>query len=159
MAQNDFEIVIQNADLQYASQTATADFEEGEPVVVLASGRMVEAADDPIAVNGIAAMRSTDADGAAIGVGLPISFYPADPENVFRTRNFATDGTGAAAVPTIASVGDSAGLSHVGVDWSLDTGAANGICVVVQVLNQTGRTIDHPDTVDTVGVTVLFRFI
>ncbi len=163
MAANDLEIVQQRVFNRAITLTAATTILAGEPIVVTGGavpGRVTEAATNPATVLGVIAGTTVDADtGAAAPVGTSVTFYPAEPENEFKTTNFATDGNGTAAAPTIDNVGDSAGLILAGGTWSVDTGAGNGIIEVTEVLNRQGFNIDDPHTVDGTGAQVLFRFI
>ncbi len=158
MARLDIEISIQQAPTEYGLIVASATFDEGDALAVGAAGALDEAGDDPSSILGIAAQRSTDFDGASVASGTPITFYPARPDNIFSTTNFATDGAGTLTAPPSTAIGDTAGLSRTGGVWSLDTGTDNHIAVVTGVLNLKGESILDPHTVNTTGVTVLFRF-
>ncbi len=139
--------------------TASQSFLEGEAVLVVAAGTLSEAADDPSAITGIAAHRSTDVDGTALPVGRRVTVYRTSPGQVFRTTNFATDGAGTAATPTVANVGDTAGLDFSGGNWFLDTNKNNVICAIVDVLDSKGQSLSDPLLNVGTGSIVLFEFI
>jgi len=118
---------------------AAEAFMEGEPLVFDGAGALTECGDDPAAVDGVAAMRALDVDQAAIAAGSVITYYGVPDDQVFACDNFATAGAGAAVVPTAANaIGQLAGLSRPGDIWSVDTGAANGIVRIVNVLDVNG---------------------
>ena len=139
--------------------TASQTFRVGEPVTVVAAGTLSEAADDPTDIAGIAAHRSTDRAGVDFGVGFQVTIYRGGPDQVFRTTSFATDGAGTQATPTLANIGDLAGLTLAAGVWSLDTGAANGLCEVTGILDSNGRNLSDPNLLSGTGSIVLFRFI
>ncbi len=140
--------------------TASQAFLEGEPVILVAAGTLSEAATDPASIVGIAAGRSTDVDGNAFAAGRLITTYGIGPEQIYKTTSFTSDGAGAtAAVPTLANIGDVAGLALTGGVWSLDTGTANLIAEIVGVLDSNGRNLSDPVLSSGTGSIVLFRFV
>lgn len=144
----------------YYPLTASASFDEGDIVVVAAAGGLGEAADDPASVSGIAAMRSTDADGSVVTTGTPITYYTTADANLFVTNNFATDGGGTSATPTQANaVGAQAGLTRSSGTWSVDTGTANLLVRIEKVLDDKGHDISDPLSVAGSGDAVVFRFL
>lgn len=138
--------------------TSGSGIREGEPVAVAAAGTLSEATDDPSTVDGIAAHAVRDVDGVRFDAGTQVAVYAVDPDQIFRTENFATDGGGTAATPTATRVGELAGLTLSGADWSLDVGTANLICQIVGVLDSNGRNLSDPNLLPGTGQTVLFRF-
>ena len=138
--------------------TASQTFLAGEPVVVTAAGRLSEATDDPASVRGIAAHRSTDRNGDSFPEGQTVTVILTG-DTVFRTQNFATDGAGTLVTPIVSNIGDPAGFTLSGDDWSLDTGTANVIAEVVAILDIFGNYIDDPNALAGDGLKVLFRFI
>ena len=140
---------------------ASQSFQAGEPVVVQAAGTLIEAATDPSTIDGIAAHRSTDVDGTDLGVGQRVTVYEVGPRQTFRTNSITSDGAGATAlVPTLANIGDFAGLALTGGGvWSLDTGANNLLCKIVGVLDRDGRDLSDPNLLPGTGVTALFTFV
>ena len=147
-------------DMRAYPQTASETFVAGEPVVLVAAGTLSECGDDPSAVTGIAAHRTTDHDGVDRGVGAPVTVYQASPGQVFKTQNFATDGAGTAATPALTNVGDLAGLDFTsGTDWFLDIGQDNLICEIVGVRDAAGNNLSDPNVLPGTGVWVLFTFI
>ena len=139
--------------------TASQTFQQGEPVVVIAAGTLSECADDPSSVTGIAAHRSTDVNGTDLGVGTPITVYTAGPNDTFKTNNFATDGAGTAAVPTLTNVGELAGLDLSSGVWTLDTDQNNLICEIVGVRDAAGNDLSNPNVLPGAGLWVLFKFL
>jgi hypothetical protein len=149
-----------DTDMRAYPVTASQTFVAGEPVVVIAAGTLSECADDPSAVTGIAAHKSTDVKGASLGTTHPITVYRGSPGQIFKTRNFATDGGGTAATPTLAHIGDYAGLDFTsGTDWFLDTGQNNLICEIVGVRDAAGNNLGDPRVLPGTGVWVLFTFV
>jgi hypothetical protein len=147
-------------DVQAFPATASQSFVTGEPVVLTAAGTLSECEDDPSAVTGIAAHRTTDVDGNSLGTTHPISVYMASPGQVFKTRNFATDGAGTAATPALTNVGDLAGLDFTNTtDWFLDTLQDNLICRIVGVKDAAGNNLGDPRVLPGTGVWVLFTFL
>jgi hypothetical protein len=139
--------------------TANQTFQAGEPVVLLGTGTLSEAVDDPASVAGIAAHQSTTRTGASFPVGQYVTVYNIK-DTIFKTKNFATDGGGTAAVPTVANIADAAGLDFTdGTNWFLDTGQNNLICEVTGVLDISGFSLSDPNVLPGAGVTVLFRFV
>ncbi len=139
--------------------TAAQTFEAGEPVTLIAAGTLSECLDDPADVAGIATHNTTDVLGVDKGVGYPVTVEKGGPDQTFKTNNFATDGAGTAAVPTIANIGDLAGFDLSGGVWTLDTGQDNLICEVVGVLDKDGRPMGHTSIAVGAGAIVLFRLI
>ena len=140
--------------------TASASFSEGEPVVLAAAGGIGECTDDPATVTGVSAVRSTDADGTVRATGTLISvIIPVDSQR-FSCQNFATDGAGTLTTPTQANaIGESAGLSLTGVQWSVDTGTGNLIVEIDDVVDIHGFSINDPQHVPGTANAVIFRFI
>jgi hypothetical protein len=139
--------------------TAAANINEGEPVVVTA-GAIVEAATDPVTIQGIAAGRTTDADGTVFAAGTPIPVIQTDAGQQWVCNNFATDGAGTAVVPTQANaIGVLAGLTLAGGVWFVDTGAANLLARIVDVQDAEGRSITDPNQNTGAGMAVIFRFV
>ena len=167
MAQNDFVIRRQSVPPRWAHQTASAVFDEGDVVVLTAGGRLAEAATNPASVDGIAAMNSRLYDGSqasgalspnAQAVGEPITFHTTDRQNEWVTTQFSTTDNTTLAVPTIANVGDTAGLNLDTGQWFVDTSQGNHVVEIVDVLNAAGQSLDTPQLLDTTGTQVVFRF-
>jgi len=137
-----------------ASQT----FVGGEPVVVGAAGTITECGDDPAIVDGIAAHKSTDVDGNSLGTTHQIAVYGTSSGQVYITKNFATDGAGTAATPTLANIGDSAGFTGPGT-WYLDTGTTNLQTEIIGVQDAAGNNLGDPNVLPGTGVWVLFKFV
>ncbi len=146
---------------------ATQAFLVGEPVV-LSNGALIECVDDPANVDGISAQGAEERAGiglsvASLPVGSSITIYGVNDTQVFTCSNFATDGAGTSAAPTQANAIDElAGLtldaSTIPV-WYVDTGTANQLVRIVDVLDARRNSIQNPQIVTTAGVTVLFKFI
>ncbi len=142
--------------------TAGQAFLVGEPVEVVVAGTLTEATTDPTEgqIVGIAAHRTTDVDGTDFGVGFQVTIYQTHPDQIFKTTSFTSDGAGAtAAVPTLANVGDGAGLALTGGVWSLDTGTNNCPCEITGVLDSRGNNLSDVNLFNGTGSIVLFRFI
>ncbi len=157
---------------------ASETFTIGELVSVNADGELTEAADDPAAedVIGVAAMSgdtavTTDTNGIyrkRVGLFAPgaspnapqtgdmIQVWEAFQGHTFLAKVFATDGAGTAAVPAAANIGDRAGFSLTAGVWSIDTGTANFIARIVDVLDVNGRSVQESGLT---GVAVLFKFV
>jgi hypothetical protein len=149
--------------------TAGQTFLEGEVVAVAAAGTLSEAATNPAVVTGIsiASSQGVSATGEAgmladqvRPTGTLIQFYKPSSGQLFACRNFATDGSGTAATPTLANVGDTAGFTLNGDDWYVDTGAGNKHVEITAVLDANGAPLGDT-TIRTVGtgVAVVFGFI
>jgi hypothetical protein len=155
-------------ELKTGPMAAGAAFNMGEPVVWDGAGGLTEAADDPAAIFGISAV---DASATAVSVfiryltraaGTPIQVYDIDQDQLFICANFATDGAGTPATPTQANaIGVPAGLNLNLVTnlWSVDTGSANLICTVENVIDARANFITDPNVLTGTGVAVIFRFI
>lgn len=159
MAANDFR-VHRAPSVAGFPQASAATFREGEPVV-LSSGGVTEASDDPATVTGIAATRAVNVDGTSLSTGARASVYELRSDTYFQTLNFATDGAGTAATPTQANaVGQLAGFTLTGGgSWVLDTGAANLIVRVEAVLDARGQMLGDPNVLPGTGAIVVFRGI
>ena len=144
--------------------TTGQTFEEGEVVVVAAAGTLSEAADDPATVAGISAGGSqgrNTAGGLSVSTrpdGTMIPIYTATDEQVFETYNLATDGAGTLVTPTLAHVGDNAGFTLNGGQWSVDTGAGNEHVEIIEVLDVNGAPLGDQNS-RTVGAGVTVRFV
>lgn len=162
MADRDLEWYSSNTggpDMRAGPVTAAQAFRTGEPVVGIAAGTLSEAGDDPSAITGIAAHRTTDVDGTDLGVGHPVTYYGTGPEQVFKTTNFATAGAGVAVTPSLTDIWDLAGLTLASGVWSLDTGTNNLIAEIIGVLDNKGVNLADPNLLPGTGSVVLFRFI
>jgi len=140
---------------------ASATFLKGEPTV-LTSGALDECGDDPDFVAGIAMMRGTDVDGTALATGTPITILELAEDQDFVCNNFATDGAGTAVVPTQANaIGVLAGFTLDGDgNWIVDTGCANLILEITDVLNSQGISVTNPlHSYNTTGVSVVFKVV
>ena len=138
---------------------ASATFDEGD-VVVVSSGSVDEAGNDPASVNGIAAMRSTDYNGDSLATGSAVTVYSGGDTDTFRSAKFATDGAGTTATPTQANaIGVLAGFTDDGTNWWVDTGTANLLVRITDVIDAAGNSVTNPITNPGTGVAVLFRFI
>lgn len=156
MAANDFRVHREPSAVGFP-QAASAAFREGEPVVV-SSGGVTEAADDPAFVTGIAATRAVDVDGVSLATGAKSTIYMLDASTYFQTVNFATDGAGTSATPTQANaVGQVAGFSLTGGTWYVDTGAANPIVRIEAVLDARGQALGDDRVLPGTGKIVVFR--
>ena len=143
---------------------AAQTFDVGEVVFVASSGELTECSTDPDMVVGITAGSSQGKDVAGNTgtrpTGTLIQVFTATDEQVFETRNFATDGAGTAVTPTLANVGDFAGFSLAGGAWFLDTGTATHHCEIIEVLDRNGAPLgDSTSRSVGAGVTVRFVFI
>jgi hypothetical protein len=139
---------------------ATQTFLSGEPLLLTGGGALAIAASNPATIIGIAAHRSTDADGASFATGTMCSIYGVQDVQQFRTDNFATDGSGTAAVPTQTHIGELAGLVLTGAgNWVVDTAMANLILQIDDVLDINRNSITDPNLNPGAGVHVLFHFI
>jgi hypothetical protein len=135
-------------------------FLAGEPVVLQAAGTLIEATDDPSAIDGIACHRTpTDLNGNPAGVGSRVTVYRISKDQVYKTKNFATDGAGTAVVPALTNVGDQAGLTLASGVWSVDIGTGNLLVQIVGVRDIDGRDLADPNVLAGAGLWVLFRFI
>jgi hypothetical protein len=138
-------------DMQSFPVTASQSFMAGEPVVLIAAGTLSECSDDPSAITGIAAHRSTDVDGVTVDISCP--------GQVFKTNNFSTT-SGTAATPALTNIGDLAGLDFSnGTDWFLDTSQDNLLCRIVGVRDAMGNDLGDPRVLPGTGVWVLFTFL
>lgn len=164
MARNDirpFRSVQGGSDLMRGfPQAASAAFREGEPVVMTA-GALAEATDDPPVVTGIAATRAVDAFGTSFATGTMATVVVGVPTQQFVCFNFATDGAGTTATPTQANaIGALAGLTLDGSgNWWVDTGCANLLVQIDEVVDSTGRNITNPTNLPGSGFGVVFHFI
>ena len=149
-----------DTDMRAYPVTASQTFVAGEPVVVSSAGTLSECTDDPPAVTGIAAHKSTDVKGTSAPAGTRITVYKGSPGQVFITRNFATDGGGTAATPTLTRIGELAGFDFTNsTDWFLDTGQDNLLCRIEGVQDAAGNNLGDPRVLDGTGVWVLFTFL
>ena len=145
-----------------ASQT----YRHGEPLI-LSSNRLEEAASDPSAIVGIAAESALDIandttgglNGQPASAGTPRSVYLPVHEQTFLARNFATDGSGTSATPTVSVIGTLAGLTKTGNTWTVDTGANSLICQINDVLDARKNSIDNPNLVSGTAKFVVVEFI
>jgi hypothetical protein len=139
---------------------ANATFLRGEPLRLTLGGALTTNADNPAAIIGIAAHGATDVDGASFPAGTMCTVIGIPDTQIFRSDNFATDGSGTAAVPTQANaIQELAGLSLSGGTWSIDTGMANLLVRIVDVLDAQRNSITDPNILTGAGQTVLFKFI
>lgn len=135
-----------------------ASFSVGEPIVFNGAGAVTRATTDPPVVVGISAFSSTDTDGAALTTGARISVVEADDSQLWLCTRFATDGAGTSATPTQANaIGKTAGFTLSGSTWAVDTGAANQILRIEDVLDTLSRSITG--LVHGTGFFVIFRFL
>ncbi len=139
--------------------TASETFLVGEPLAQQAGGRAAIAVTDPSTIVGIAAHRSTDVNGTSLAGDTQITLYGVGSNQLYKTRNFAIDGSGTSITPTVALIGDFAGLILNGSDWFVDTGANNSICEIVGLRDRNGRDINDPNLVPETIVFTIFRFI
>lgn len=144
-----------------------AAFSTGEPVVWDGAGGIDMAGDDPASIAGIAAAPSSTTEVSTFirylsrAAGTLIPVYDVDDETWFYCENFATDGAGTLVTPTQANaIGQPAGLNYglVADQWSVDTGSANLICVIEQVVDSRGNSITDPNIITGSGAAVVFRF-
>jgi hypothetical protein len=149
--------------------TGGETFLEGEVLVIGTTGYIGEAATNPVTVTGIslASSRGMNASGeaghlsdTARPVGTLIQFYKPASGQLFSCQNWAEDGSGTAATPTVANVGDTAGFTLTGGDWYVDSGVANHHVEVVAVVDSNGAPLGDT-TIRTVGagVAVVFGFL
>jgi hypothetical protein len=138
---------------------ANSTFLRGEPLRVTAGGALTTNANNPAAIIGIAAHGVTDIDGASFPAGTMCSVIGIPDTQIFASDNFATDGSGTAAVPAQGNITDLAGLNLAGGVWSIDTGMANLIVQIVDVLDAQRNSITDPNILAGAGQTVLFKFI
>ena len=141
-------------------------FEDGEVVALDATGLAAEASDDPTTVAGIAAVSSQGRTSAGLkGSKAAYSncqLYLPEYGQIFITENFATDGAGTPATPTILNIGDTAGFTLASGVWYVDTGASNVHVEIVDLLDVNKEPITSPLNMAAVGVTpfyVLFGFL
>jgi len=145
-----------------ASQT----YRHGEPLV-LSGNRLQEATTEPAAIIGISAQDARDIANDTVGglngqpasAGTPRSVYMSTKGQTFTFRNFATDGAGTVATPTVSSIGVLAGLVKVGNVWFADTGSSALICQINDVLDARKNSIDNPNLVSGDGKFVVAEFI
>lgn len=176
MARNDFICTRQVEDgMGFGSINTTISgaqtFLEGEPLTVstgVNGGWLVECANDPIRVVGIAAAPSQgkNANGTALGTrpdGTIIQFYKPASGQLFVTTRLSTDGAGTTVITspniTRAYVGDTAGFALAGGIWYVDTGCANIHVEIVAIADSTGAIIGDPTRPVGDGVYVVFGFI
>ena len=140
---------------------ANATFLRGEPLRVTGGGALTTNSNNPAVIIGIAAVpaitntfRNTSA-----AAGTMLTVYGIPDTQIFASDNFATDGSGTAAVPTQANIMDLAGLNLSGGVWTVDTGMANLIIQIEDVLDAQRSSIANPNILTTAGQTVLFKFI
>ncbi len=137
-------------------------FLAGEPLVMDSTvGRLTEASSDPPTIFGISAEGALDADGNSRAVWNTITFYGIGRDQVYKTKNFATDGSGTQATTiSTAIIGDYGGLIKASGDWFFDTGAENKICEVLSIEDAQGRNVGDINTLTEGGaVWIFFRFI
>jgi hypothetical protein len=139
--------------------TSSETFLVGEPIAQQSGGRAAIATTDPSTVVGIAAHRSTDVNGTSLAGDTQITLYGVGRNQLYKTRNFSTSGTGTSATPAVTRIGDFAGLILNGSDWYVDTGANNKICEIVGLRDRNGRDISDPSHVVETIVFTIFRFI
>lgn len=138
---------------------ANATFLRGEPLRVTGGGALTTNSNNPAAIIGIAAHQATDVNGTAFPAGTMCTVIGIPDTQIFATDNFATDGSGTAAVPTQANIMDLAGFNLSGGVWTLDTGMANLLVRIEDVLDARRNSIADHNILTTAGQTVLFKFI
>jgi hypothetical protein len=143
--------------------TVAQTFEPGDVLRVDSAGELAEASTNPTSVIGIAAGSSQGMTAGGINGTVPtgtlIPIYCVTPGQTFQTRNFATDGSGTAVVPTQTIVGETAGFSLNNGVWSVDQGSVDHV-EILDVLDANGQSIGDSNKRTTgVGVTVVFGFI
>lgn len=140
-------------------------FRAGEPVFIDADGDLDGCADAPTTIAGIALEPVGSGNGfgnyrtgAAYAAGDLVSFIAATSDTLFVTAagRFATDGAGTAATPTRTNIGDLCGVSLAGGNYFLDSGEANKVAIVVDVLDSLGRSLQ--DSTAGTGSRVVFKF-
>ncbi len=159
MAQNDLEVWQSHEgghlDVMHYRMNAAETFRRGEPVSVNGDGELTESADDPTAPDfiGVAlepagysiggtATTKNPRTGAAYTTGDMIAVVHARPGQRFICANFATDGAGTAATPTLANaLGEQAGLTLASGSWFVDTGTTNNVFRIVDVLDSDRESI------------------
>lgn len=132
---------------------ASESFREGEPVRRTADGTISESPDDPTATDcvGIAVSSGDTTNtnrsffnpqtGAAYTTNDNVFFTVPSSHTYFASQNFATDGAGTQAAPLLTHIGDEAGLTLASGVWSVDIGATNQICRIVDVLNSQKESV------------------
>lgn len=140
-------------------QSSTATFSEGEPVRLNASGQLIECTDDPPYCAGIAAAPALTSATMGVSGTFTAPVVGTLPSQQFVCFNFATDGAGTAATPTLANaVGRRAGFTLASTTWSVDTGCANLFVTIDGVVDSVGRLINNPTTGAGTGFGVVFHF-
>lgn len=139
-----------------ASQT----FEEGNPVS-MSGGRIEESLSDPTAgsfdgvsaqsASGINLRRLPKSQGESVSVYLPVD------SQLWRANNFARDGLGTAVVPDQTDIGTVCGLILAGSTWFADSGSANALFYILDVLDSRGNPIDTPNLNTGPGAVVVLR--
>ena len=143
---------------------ASQSVAQGEPVAVTA-GELSEATDDPPAIKGIAVaptfFGTLNGNTTVRPTGTLIQCYSTARRQTFYSKNFATDGAGTAATPTVANAtGRLAGLTLTGGgSWVVDTGCDNLIVEILEVRTANGSILGEPKTAGLTGTTVVFRFL
>ena len=140
---------------------ASESFGEGEPLTWNAQGELTEALTIPATVAGISAVQATVVDGTAFAAGTVITVYGVPDDQLFICRNYSSGGSGVAATPTAGNaIGVTAGLVLTGGTWFVDTGAANQITEIMDVIDlTTGDSISNPLISAHTAGAVIFRFI
>jgi hypothetical protein len=167
-------------DIRYFPLNAGADFQRGEPVMMVGSGEIELCADDAADdIVGVAATsgktdgaRNTPADtgaGALSTQTYPVTSadgFPDDTDAVgvylasdvdFITSRFATDGAGTLAVPTIANaIGEDCSMQVASDVWFVDTGGGTMNSRIIDVLDANFTSLTAGGGT---GVYVVFRII
>ena len=104
--------------------------------------------------------RAVDEAGTSFATGTLATVTVGVPTQQFVCFNFATDGAGTAATPTQANaIGTLAGLTLASDVWSVDTGAANLLVQIDEVVDAVGRQITNPTNRPGAGLGVVFHFV
>ena len=141
---------------------ANATFLQGEPLRLSAGGALTTNANNPAAIIGISAVTAITNTfrNTSAAAGTMLTVYGIPDTQLFISDNFATDGSGTAAVPTQANaIQELAGLQLTGTTWSIDTGMANLIVRIVDVLDAQRNSITDPNILTTAGQSVVFKFL
>jgi hypothetical protein len=151
--------------IEYFRVNASETFWAGEPVAVNADGELTESADDPgdNDIIGIAAGVGNLTTGrdwrtdATMVTGATVPVYVADSNARFITGNFMTTSEaayGTTEPPTLAHLGDEAGLELVSGVWGVNIGATNNTVRIMDVLDANFESLQ--ENTGGTGVYVVF---
>ncbi len=146
--------------LSFRSSTGQT-FLAGEPVIINAAGRLIEAGSDPASVAGIAAHRSTDVDGNDFASNSRMTVYGTSPSQIYKTRRLSINGNGVLTATSFSAdrLGEPAGFILNSGVWFLDTASGNLLTTIVGIMDQNGRNLTDPNVLSGDGFWALFHFV